>query len=236
MRAQLYVVAASHPCWAVARAFELKGVGYRRIEWPPGMHAAMQQLRFGSRTVPGAVFDGHRVSGSRAIMRRLDELVPEPRLYPDERVAELDRWGDEALQSLPRRLTWWALRRRPAAILSYAQDSRLPFPAFVTRALTPLIAPVEWRLNSVSDESARRDLRELPGLLDQVDGWVDEGLVGGEQPNAADLQIGSSLALLRTLGDVRPVLEGRPCGRLASRWFPSFPGDVPAGTFPRDWL
>jgi glutathione S-transferase len=235
MPAKLYVVAASHPCWAVARALEVKGLEYRRVEWPPGMHALMQQLRFGRRTVPGAVLDGEKVSGSRAIMRRLDELVAEPALYPDDRVAELDRWGDEELQSIPRRLTWWALRRRPAAILSYAEDSRLPFPAFVTRGLTPLIAPIEWRLNSISDGSVQRDLRDLPALLQRADEWTEEGLIGGTQPNAADLQIGSSLALLRTLADLRPLIDGRPCEQLASRWFGSFPGSVPAGPFPRGW-
>ena len=38
---------------------------------------------FGPRTVPGLRIDGtEKISGSRAIMRRLDQLAPEPPLFP----------------------------------------------------------------------------------------------------------------------------------------------------------
>jgi glutathione S-transferase len=241
VRAKLYVVAASHPCWAVARAMELKAIPYRRIEWPPTVHVPMQRLRFSQGTVPGLVIDGEKVIGSRRIMARLDELVPDPPLHPAEsearaRVEEANRWGDEVLQALARRLTWWALRRSPGAMLSYAEDSRLPFPGFVTRALTPAICQIEWKVNDVSDESTRRDLQALSQHLDQVDAWIADGRLGTKQPNAADLQIGSSIALLRTKQDLRSMIAGRPAEQLALTQFPRFPGEVPASTFPGEWL
>jgi glutathione S-transferase len=237
----LYVVAASHPCWAVARALELKGIPYKRVEWPPTMHVPMQRLRFGQGTVPGATIDGERLIGSRRIMHRLDELVPDPRLYPAdgearERLERIDEWGDQVLQALARRLVWWALRARPGASVSYTQDSRLPFPPFMTRALIPLIAPIEWSINDVSDETARSDLASLPELLEKVDGWIAERTLGDGTPNAADLQIGSSIALLRTLEDLAPLIGGRPCETLALEQFSAFPGHVPAGTFPVEWI
>jgi glutathione S-transferase len=232
VQAKLYVVASSHPCWAVSRALELKGIRFSRVEWPPPLHAPVQRLRFGQRTVPGLVIDGERIVGSRRIMHRLDELVPEPRLYPSDRVEEADRWGDEVLQPLARRMTWWALRHRPDAIVSFSADSRLPVPKFVIKRLTPLIAPIEWRLNEVGEDTAERDLRALPEHLAQVDEWIAEGVLAWEQPNAADLQIGSSLALLRTMEDLRPLVDGRPCGQLASRHFGAFPGFIPAGVLP----
>jgi glutathione S-transferase len=225
----------------VARALELKGIAYRRVEWPPTMHIPMQRLRFGQGTVPGLKIDAEKVIGSRRIMARLDELVPDPSLYPADaearrRVEEADRWGDEVLQALTRRLTWWTLRRRSGVILSYAEDSQLPFPGFVTKGLTPAISRIEWRINDVSDWSARRDLETLPTHLDQVDAWILDGRLGTEQPNAADLQIGASIALLRTMQDVRSLIGGRPAERLATAQFARFPGDVPAGTFPAEWL
>src|SRR5947209_16102229 len=130
-------------------------------------------------------------------MAGLDELVPEPRLYPAEpdaraRVEEIDRWAEQELRALARRLTWWVIRRHPAAMLSYAEDSRLPFPGFVTRALAPGIARIEWSINDVSDEAARRDLQALPDHLKKIDAWIGEGVLGAQPPNAADLQIGSS--------------------------------------------
>jgi len=65
---------------------------------------------------------------------------------------------------------------------------------------------------------------------------VAAGVLGGKSPNAADLQIGASVRLLATIGDVRPLLAGRPSEALAQRWFADFPGDVPAGAYPAQWL
>ena len=83
--------------------------------------------------------DGEKISGSRAIMRRLDELAPEPRLWPadPERRALVERaeeWGDEVYQPIARRLLWGALRRSPAALVSYADGSRIPLPGPAIRA------------------------------------------------------------------------------------------------------
>ena len=57
-------------------------------------------------------------------------------------------------------------------------------------------------------------------------------MIGGDEPNAADLQIGSTLRVLLTVGDLQPLIEGRPGEEIAPRWFPDYPGDVPAGAFP----
>jgi glutathione S-transferase len=239
--AKLYVVASSHPCWAVARVLELKGIAFKRVEWPPTMHVPMQRLRFSQGTVPGLALDGERLIGSRAIMHRLDEHTPEPPLYPADpgaraAVEEADRWGEETLQALARRLTWWVLRRRPRAITTYGEDSRLPLPDFAAVASAPLIARIEWRINDVSDEQVRQDLGALPAHLDRIDSWIAEGVLGGQPPNGADLQIGSSIALLNTIRDLRPILEGRPCLEVAMREFAAFPGDTPEGTLPAEWL
>jgi glutathione S-transferase len=238
--AKLYVVAASHPCFAVRRALELKGVPFKQVEWPPTMHVPAQRLRFSAGTVPGLVIDGEKLIGSRRIMHRLDELRPEPPLYPAaaaERAAveEADRWGEGVLQALARRLTWWVLRQRPAAITSYGADSQLPLPDFAAVASAPLIVRIEWRMNGVGDDQCKRDVAELPGHLDKIDAWIAAGTMGGAPANAADLQVGSSLALINTIADLRPLLAGRPCLEL-TRSFTDFPGEMPAGTLPADWL
>ena len=63
-------------------------------------------------TVPGMLVDGEPVHGSRAILARLEELVPEPVLYPSDAVREAERWGEQELQDLGRRLPWGALHFR----------------------------------------------------------------------------------------------------------------------------
>src|SRR3954451_16577912 len=214
MQAKLYVVAASHPCFAVKRALELKGLPFKRVEWPPTLHIPLQRLRFSQGTVPGLVLDGEKVIGSRTIMHRLDELRAEPPLYPVDpdtrrRVEEADEWGDEVLQSLARRMTWWTLRHRPRAITTYGADSELPLPDFAAVASAPLITRIEWRINDVSDATTKRDLRALPDHLNKIDGWIADGTIGGEPLNAADLQIGASIALLQTIADLRPLLDSR---------------------------
>jgi glutathione S-transferase len=49
---KLHVVHGSHPCAAVARALEIKGLDDQVVELPPPLRAAVQRVRFGSRTLP----------------------------------------------------------------------------------------------------------------------------------------------------------------------------------------
>ena len=237
MEARLYVVHGSHPCATVARALELKGVPYRTVELPPPLHAAIQRARFGARTVPGLRLDGERVQGSRAILRRLDELHRDPPLYPADpeargRVEEAERWGDEVLQSVARRLSWQVISRRPAVMASYARGSRFAMPEPLAALAARSMAPIQRRLNRATDKALAADLRDLPAHIDLVGAWIADGVLGGEPPNAADLQIAPSVRLLMTIGDVRPLVAGRPAEELALRLFPDWPGDAPAGILP----
>src|SRR5437588_8859482 len=83
--ARLHVIATSHPCACVEAALAAKGLDYRRVELVELLHRPVQRLRYGHPTVPGLTFaDGENVIGSVAILRRIDELVPEPPLYPGD--------------------------------------------------------------------------------------------------------------------------------------------------------
>jgi glutathione S-transferase len=232
----LYVIHGSHPCATVKRALELKGLPYRVVEYPPMLHVPPMWARFRHARVPAMVLDGgEKVAGSRAIVHRLDALAPDPPLFPADpaaraRVEEAERWADEVLQEIPRRLFWAGIVKRPDAIVSYGEGSKLPLPAFAQRLVAPPVARLAVRWDKATEEDARREWAQLPAALDQVDGWIAEGLIGGEQPNAADLQVATSIRFLGTLADVRPLLEGRPCWALAQRLFPEYGGHMPAGT------
>lgn len=242
MSTRLYVVRGSHPCVTVERALALKGQTYAVTEWLPPVHAVAQRLLFGGRTVPGIRFaDGEKVQGSRAILRRIEERWPEPALVPDDarqaaRVRDAERWGDEVLQPIPRRVLWAALSRRSSAISSYQEGSKLAMPPLVTAFVAPTILPIQRRLNRISDESVRADLRDLPGHLDRIDAWLADGTLGGSSENVADLQIAPSLRLLMTVGDLHEPIAARPAGQWALRLLPEWSGHVPAGTFPDAWL
>jgi glutathione S-transferase len=241
-RLKLYVVPASHPCAAVERTLQLKGLEYDRIDQLPLVHMVQQQLRFGRRTVPGVIFpDGTRVVGSRPILRVLEGLQPQPPLLPADvdqraRVEAAEAWGDEVLQPLGRRIVWAALARDPSALTSYAEGYDLPLPTSLAARSAGLVIPLERLVNRAPDEQVRRDLHDLPAHLDRLDAWIAEGVIGGDQPNVADLQLLSTVRLLDTLGDLAPIIDDRPAGAAARALFPTYPGALPAGTLPADWL
>jgi glutathione S-transferase len=238
---KLYTVPASHPCDAVAAALELKRIPYRRVELIPLTQLFLGPLLYGGTTVPGVRLARERLVGSRAIMRRLDTLEPEPALLPPPgdpayaRVLEAERWGDELFQAVPRRLIDVAFLRDPAAMLSYGADSQLPIPTSVLARSAPLVARLMALRNHAREEGARADLAALPRQLERIDGWIEEGLLGGAQPNAADLQLGSTIRLLMSIADVRPLVAAHPAASLV-RYFPPLVGEVPAGTLPAAWL
>jgi glutathione S-transferase len=239
--ATLYAVPASHPCACVERALQLKAIEYRRVDIPPVAHKLVQKALFGGSTVPGLVLDGRKVLGSRPIIRALEETAAEPPLLPadpkERKSVELaEGWGDEVLQPLVRRVIWAALRRAPAAIPSYSEGSKLFVPAPVARLSAPLIARAEQRINAASDLNVRADLVHLANHLARVDRWIEHAVIGGERPNAADLQIGAGLRLLLTIDDVASVVGSRPASQLAFKWFPRYPGRVPSGVLPAAWL
>ena len=242
MTAVLYAIPASHPCAAVERALQLKDVPYRRVELIPVLHRPVQRLRFHAGSVPGIEFaDGERLTGSRAILRALEARAPEPALLPadEERRARVERaeeWGDEVLQPLARRVVWAAVRRKPGTMMRYSDGAQLPVPRWFARVNAPVVAWMAARLNRADDAMVRADLPALPGHLDRVDGWIADGMLGGEVVNAADLQIGASLRLLLTVEDVAPLVDARPAGELARRVFGAYPGGVPVGVLPAGWV
>jgi glutathione S-transferase len=241
MANKLYVVPGSHPSACAAAALDLKGIEYQRVDLLPMVHKPIVKVIAGATTVPVLKLDGEKIVGSRSILRRLDDVVAEPRLYPadaDERAAveRAEEWGDEVLQSVARRISWASIKRNPKAAKSFTADSKMPLPDFMVDPVTPLVARLEVRVQKATDANVQADLRSLPGHLDRVDRWIVEGVLGGETPNAADLQIAASLRLMERFGDIRPLLEGRPCAQLAAKYFPPAVGDMPAGTLPAEWM
>jgi glutathione S-transferase len=234
----LHVLGPSHPCKTVEAALALKEIEYERVELAPGPHGDEMEGIYGSgkRTVPGAVIDGEPVHGSRAILARLEQLQPSPSLYPEpiaEQVRQAERWGDEDLQDLGRRLPWGALHFRPEAMGTYGGGGPLD-PAGTDFAIRFLRA--SWKYHSITAERLAADLAGLPAKVERIDEFAAAGILDGEQANAADLQIGATARVLLTVTDLRPLLEGTAAERVALRWFPDYPGEIPAGAFPASWV
>jgi glutathione S-transferase len=216
-------------------ALRLKGLEYERVEFVPGRHVEAMQAIYGegNHTVPGMLVDGEPVHGSRAILARLEQLVPEPVLYPTDEVSEAERWGDQEFQDLGRRMPWGALYFRPEAMGTFAGGEPLDGPGtdFAIRFVRGT-----WKYHGITAERLHEDLAGLPAKLAFIEDLATRGVIGGEQPNAADLQIGATLRVLLNIGDLRPLLAGSAGERIARSLFPEYPGEIPAGAFPAGWV
>jgi glutathione S-transferase len=238
---KLYVVPGSNPSMSARLALEHKGLQYERVDLIPTIHMAFLRLAgFPAPTVPALRIDSRRVQGSLAVIRALEELRPEPTLFPGDpegrrRVEEAERWGEAVLQPIPRRLAWWAIGRERKALRSFAEGAALHVPiGLAIRAAGPIIR-FEIHTHGATDESVRADLQALPETLSRIDACIEGGVIGGATPNAADFQIAPSVRLLMCSDQLRPRVAERPCGRIAARLLPEFPGRI-GPVLPPTWL
>jgi glutathione S-transferase len=241
MTTRLYVIPASHPSIAAELMLRHKGIAYKRTDLLPVISkGVLRAVGFPGITVPALKIEGDKVQGSRPIARELERLRPQPPIFPADpekraAVEEAERFGDEELQHPIRQILWWGIKKDRAPLRSYSEGAKLGAPiGLLMKTAAPIVA-LSARFNEADDESARQALAKLPAMLDQVDAWIGEGILNGEQLNAADFQIAPSIGLAMTLDDLRPAIEGRPASELARRLVPNYPGKMPP-VIPADWL
>jgi len=241
VRAKLIGVPASHPTRAVELMLERKRIPYERVDIPNQVHKiVLPLLHYPYRTVPVLKLDGRRIQRSTAIARALDETVPDPPLFPRDperraRVEAEEAWADGELQDCARRIMRWAAKHDRASVASVAEGARLPFPPAVVRASLPLLGPLVMATIRVDNDETRAELAALAGHLERVESLLADGVIGGDEPNAADYQVATSVRLLLLSDDLRALLAERPAGRFALRLVPDYPGRMRA-SFPREWL
>ena len=241
MAVKLYVIPGSSPSKAAELMLDRKGIDYKRVDLVMAMHRpTLRMMGFPGKTVPALKADGRKVQGTRQISRFLDELKPEDRLVSSDAVAEAERWDDEQLQPVPRRLLFWALlhlpgKERTAVARRSLEGYRIGMPiAVASRTGLPLIKMAAGYTDS-TDENVRADLAGLPGKIDRVDALLAEGVIGGEQLNAADYEIGCTVRPLLEFEDLKPYIEGRPAAAHARRVLPDREFGV-TKVFPAEWL
>jgi glutathione S-transferase len=231
--ARLYGMSISHPSRAAQLMLEHKGIGYELVKVPVGMQAVRIRLAgFKGGTVPALRIDGRRALGTLAISRLLDEIRPQPPLFPADpahrrAVEEAEAWGERVLQPIPRRLLRWALRHHHAARMTFARGLRTPLPQVAAVAIAPVAAFYARREQAGSTGRIRRDREELPGHLDHVDALIAAGTIGGDERNAADYQIATTLRVMLAFADFESLIAGRPAEGLARGIWPDYRYRVP---------
>ena len=245
MVARLYWMAPSHPSQAARKMLELKGADFELVDVLPLMQRAHTRLAgFRGGTVPALKLDGRRIQGSRQIARAVDETWPEPPLFPSDpelraRVEDAERWGEERLQPVPRRIGRFGALRHVGVRRWAAEGARMPFMEFSIRTSRPLIAYYararELDGRSGTEAGVRTDLAALPELLARAEELLDDGTLSLDRPNAATIQVLASIRLLDAFEDLRPFTGSLHCARAARELFPDYPEPIPA-FLPPEWL
>ena len=245
---KLYVIPGSHACRSAMLMLDHKRVRYRVVDVVTLTHPVVARLHgfdaggqkrvAGTRrtlpirlgdllgTVPALAADDARISTNHQIARFLDDLHPEPPLFPADperrrAVEEAERWANEELQMAARRIAGGLIVRDPAGFSKLGADGRMGHILYrselARRLIIPRIARFVFATTPATDAEL---LAELPLMLDRVDAWITDGVLGGPELNAADFMVAPSLALILYRPDVRPLFEGRPCLDLADRLLP----------------
>jgi glutathione S-transferase len=248
-QATLYVIPGSHACRAGMLLLEHKSIPYRTVKIPTGLHpVAVRLLGFpGNRepirsldgqahaplatldrlgTVPALRYGEQRVQTNREIAAFLERLQPDPPLYPSDpelraQVQEAVVFADDTLQMAARRAVLAGAAGGLGHLHRRGGDGRLG-------ALLAHRTPVRVVANGVAARLTFRAgpdrdaelVAALPPLLDRVDGWIADGVLGAPDLNAADLMIAPSLALLDYRLDLRAGLRERPLYALLERVLP----------------
>ncbi len=228
MTAKLYVIRGSHACRAGMLMLDHKGFEYETRTFMTGLHPMQVRLRgFPGETVPALRANGAKVQTNPALARWLDEQRPDPPLFPSDpekrrAVEEAERWIDDELQMDARRLTFASTFAE--GLIEDGQDG--PLGPLLTRTVAHRRV-VAWTASrfrfDVNEETASELMNRFPSDLDRVDALIEQGVLNGDELNAADFQAAPSLALMTYRADLKSEIESRPAGRLVERIFATSP-------------
>jgi glutathione S-transferase len=245
MTVVLYWMSISHPSQVARKMLDLKSVEYELVNvMPLNQRIHLRLAGFPRGTVPALKLDGRRIQGSRNIARALDARWPDPPLLPADpalraRVEEAERWGEEQLQPVPRRLFRYGVARNSTLRHGIVRAQRLPIPALTAQAIRPAL---EWYVRTVEADgrratgtAVRADIEALPALLDHVDRLLADGTLTLDPPNAATLQIMASVNLMGRFADLSSLVAAHACAEPARELFPRYRAALPPFLDP-EWL
>jgi len=198
----------------VVRSLQLKGVAFELVE--PRSPTDLRKWNPQTRKMPVVEFAGEKVIDSTFILRRLDQLVPEPPLLSADPVAaanqrQLEDWADESLYWYVMAFHW--LPKNAGAV---ASRNLSMLPAFVR----PLVAPILRRqmsgmvkaqgMGRLPEETLGREfaarLDDLLRMLGERPYFYDE------RPSVADLAVFGQLhvAGAGTVPETARAIHERP--------------------------
>ena len=177
----------------VIRGVQRKGLTWELIE--PKSPSDLKKWNPQTGKMPVVDYNGERLFDSTFILRRLDELMPEPPLVSDDAVTaahqrQLEDWADEALYWYVMAFRWTP-KNAPAS--ASRMLSSMPVPGF----LKPLLAPIVRR--TIGSQLKAQGTGRLPeGVLarefgEKLDDLVrmlgDRAFLFSDAPSVADFAV-----------------------------------------------
>jgi glutathione S-transferase len=214
MRIVLHQFAASHFNEKARWALDLKASSYERKTYLPGPHMLGIRRRSGQTQTPVLEIDGEFISGSAAIIDRLEALFPDPRVYPTdpsqrERALELQREFDRDLGPAVRTVLFSVLIHEGAFLCRTFSQGKSGIASALYRASYPLARPLIAKGNGVVDPAnVTRAFEITAKTLDRVASLTGAtGYLIGDAFSVADL---TAAALFAPLAEISHPDMARP--------------------------
>lgn len=196
----LWQIDVSHYSEKARWALAWKGVEHRRHSPVPGAHmvVAFWLTRGAHYTFPVLSIDGRRIGDSTAIIAALEELHPEPPLYPLDigerrRALELEEFFDEELGPYVRQVAWYEFgndRERFAELME--QTAPAPIARFSGATAAYARAYTSLRFRAGNAEAAELGRAKVLAALDRLEAELgDNEYLVGESFSVADLTAAS---------------------------------------------
>lgn len=190
----LHQFQASHFNEKARWGLDYKGIAHRRETYLPGPHAPLIQRLSGQTQTPVLTIDGRVVAGSANILATLEQLRPEPALYPadaERRRAALafqERFDREVGPAV-RTVVFDVLLRELDYMCRIFGRGKPWLTLTLYRAILPLARPVIAQVNGVSTPgNVERSIAVTEAALDEVARAVDAtGYLVGDSFSVADL-------------------------------------------------
>lgn len=190
----------SHYCEKSRWALDLKGVPYRPRVLVPVHHVPIMYLATGQRQVPAIKRGGTTITGSTAILEHLDEVAPDPPLFPSDPAlraavdAEID-WFDRKLGPGLRRAGFFDMLRDRRYLNGIMAR---PYGGF-GRALYTLATPINkaiFRVSMQVDAAGAERGRDITRQALERLAAAGDGYLVGDRFTAADLTAAALLYIL----------------------------------------
>jgi len=220
----LWQIEISHYSEKVRWALDYKHVPHVRRSPLPGTHIPIALALTGGAqlTLPILTVDGRTIGDSTAILAALEEIQPQPPLYPTDpkeraRALELEEFFDEQLGPHTRLLSFFELMQEPDVFAEVAAAS-VPGPFGRVKPLVGayarVLTSVRWGANSAA--AADRARAAILAALDRLEAELEQGegeFLVGDRLSVADVTAASLFypLVLPPEGPVSPELP-RPSG------------------------